>query len=265
MVPDPSAHNWRLDMPAAEAFFATAQQNQVQLVTLSRSLSQACAMPRVVYEHLGASCGGIGTKILDAQRSDVARLWRLVCEGKELPERCDREWFCRTFCGGGEAPTDTSEEAVWAAVASLSCHAPMALLAALPAVAEECFEATEYTTRGVDHKLLTAVRSAPTPRPMRASQTAASLLRPRRRAYRRRVRRHRQRADHEDARGAARVLLQRRSRKPLGVRLSARPAHRAHRRRQGGGLGVRAERGGARGPRLRPASPGWANGCLLYF
>eukprot|EP01047_Picozoa_sp_COSAG01_P122097 COSAG01_NODE_50929_length_359_cov_0.600000_1_plen_65_part_01 len=64
MVPDPTAHNWRLDMPAAEAFFATAQQNQVQLVALSRGLSRACAMPRVVYEHLGASCGGIGTKIL---------------------------------------------------------------------------------------------------------------------------------------------------------------------------------------------------------
>ena len=52
-----------------------------------------------------------------------------------LPERCSKQWFSTTFCGGKVAER-TAEESIWDAVVSFNMYDPIALLATVPRLRE---------------------------------------------------------------------------------------------------------------------------------
>ena len=69
---------------------------------------------------------------------------------KGLPERCDREWFSRTFCGGADL-TEVGPDMIWPHVKSLNFYDPLTLLAAVPACLKRFFKPVSKVWNGAEH------------------------------------------------------------------------------------------------------------------
>ena len=89
-------------------------------------------------------CGPLGAVLASEQRESLEGLWKQVCSPQSsehranLPERCDRAWFEKTFCGGNRVDDDAN---LWAALESINIYGPLAIVAAEPAMLEEHFTA----------------------------------------------------------------------------------------------------------------------------
>ena len=64
----------------------------------------------------------IGKRLRDTQRESIEGLWKRATapDGPDrigLPARCDKDWFCNTFCGGN-GKTRSREESIWDLVLS---------------------------------------------------------------------------------------------------------------------------------------------------
>ncbi|KAL1514517.1 hypothetical protein AB1Y20_003615 [Prymnesium parvum] len=158
LEPDFAAQNHCLNPQAARQFYRRAQALSVPLVILSRHVSRACRVPRAIFDALEASGGTVGARVAAAQRHAIVVLWRRVglprgdAGRAGLPERCDRDWFHTTFCGGKRV---ASEAEVWANVDSLTLYSSIALVAALPGdTFENYLQATYVTVRGATHAVI---------------------------------------------------------------------------------------------------------------
>ena len=64
----------------------------------------------------------IGIRLRDCQQESIEALWKRACapEGPGrlgLPPRCDKAWFCATFCGGN-GQKRSGEDKIWDLVVS---------------------------------------------------------------------------------------------------------------------------------------------------
>ena len=48
-----------------------------------------------------------------------------------LPKRCNKQWFCSTFCKG-QGLSRTCDDSIWDLVVSFNMHDPLALMACVP-------------------------------------------------------------------------------------------------------------------------------------
>mmetsp|Transcript_51551 Transcript_51551/g.135425 ORF Transcript_51551/g.135425 Transcript_51551/m.135425 type:complete len:179 (+) Transcript_51551:3-539(+) len=82
----------------------------------------------------------IGKQLQQRQAQSIEQLWRRACapDGSEaregLPARCNKAWFCDTFCRGKGAERDGSQP-IWDLVSSFNMYDPLALLLATPQLA----------------------------------------------------------------------------------------------------------------------------------
>lgn len=77
--------------------------------------------------------------------------------------RCDKPWFCSTFCDGAGMQRDASEP-IWDLIVKFNMYDPLALIAALPAHAG-CFDFATLTVGGVDHRVVGVSKQQPGIRP----------------------------------------------------------------------------------------------------
>lgn len=73
-----------------------------------------------------------------------------------MPDRCDRRWFCETFCGGSnEVLSLGKDDRIWPHVTDFSIYTPLALLAAIPRASDHFFRhdasVSVSVVRGVQH------------------------------------------------------------------------------------------------------------------
>tara|TARA_B100000768_G_scaffold138591_1_gene129787 strand:+ start:159 stop:725 length:567 start_codon:yes stop_codon:yes gene_type:complete len=103
LEPD-TAHNNEFDHDASAFFYRRCQELNVPLIVVSRFCAYQCQMPRKIYDDMAATGSSIGKHLKDSQATSIEQLWkRANAEGAArtgLPPRCDRTWFCDTFCGG---------------------------------------------------------------------------------------------------------------------------------------------------------------------
>lgn len=156
LVPDETAHNNCFDLPAAKFFYQRVQELGIQLIVLSRFAAYGCPVQRSVYD-LMVRCpvpNPVVCRLHAAQRASIERLWRDVCTGERLPARCDRKWYCDTFCNGqgcDRAPNDS----MWDLVQNFNMYDPLALLASIPAWREWFFKPDLYIGQGgVEHLII---------------------------------------------------------------------------------------------------------------
>ena len=121
LVPD-TAHNNTFDTEASAFFYCHCQEIGVPLIIVSRHAAYKCPMPRSIYDDMAATDHPIGKRLRDTQRASIEGLWKRACapEGPDrvgLPARCDKAWFCSTFCSGNGAERD-ADDSVWDLVAS---------------------------------------------------------------------------------------------------------------------------------------------------
>ena len=79
----------------------------------------------------------VAKAVLKNQQDGIIGLWRRVCcsmddpARERLPERCNREWFCNTFCGGRGMQREASDS-MWDLVLHFMMYDPLTLLAGVP-------------------------------------------------------------------------------------------------------------------------------------
>lgn len=161
-----SAHNNEFDADASRFVYERCQQLGIPLLVLSRFAAYGCQIPRGIYDRMAALGGSIGQHLCHVQRSSIERLWQRACapEGSParggLPARCDRGWFCSTFCGGAGGESGASDS-IWDCVISFNMYDPLALVAAVPELAERFFECDELVVGGTTHKVVGASKDRP--------------------------------------------------------------------------------------------------------
>ena len=116
LVPD-TAHNNTFDTEASEYLYRRCQEIGVPLIIVGRFAAYKCPMPRSIYDDMAATGHPIGKRLRDTQRASIEGLWKRACapEGPDrigLPARCDKAWFCSTFCSGNGG-NRTIDESIW--------------------------------------------------------------------------------------------------------------------------------------------------------
>jgi len=133
LIPDETAQNNCHDRPSTRYFYRRVQELGIQMVIVSRFAAYGCPIQRSVYDLMirTAVPNPVVCRLHAAQRENFERLWKSV-NACEKTSRCDKEWFCNTFCGGhgkDRSPNDT----IWDVVTHFHMYDPLALLAALGA------------------------------------------------------------------------------------------------------------------------------------
>ena len=185
--PDPAAANNRVDLEAARAMYHCAQEMSVPLVILSRHVAHACRLPRQLFDMLLEHCGSLGAELAEEQRSSTRLLWQQACAPLgdsargSLADRCDRNWFLKTFCRSADinlhdtvcgasaaAPQASSsttlfardctlsapQEDIWPYIESLHVYNPLSMLAAVPAFVQLHLRPIKHTVRSAQHLIV---------------------------------------------------------------------------------------------------------------
>ena len=164
LKPD-TANNNTFDMAAAEELYANIQRLRVPMVVLSRHAAYACPMPRDVYDDLSWTGHPIGQRLQSTQRASIEGLWKRAAASDPekrmgLPARCDKPWFCNTFCAG-KGGDRTADDSVWDLVVSFNMYDPLALMACVPDLRRRFFRCVEKRVDGVAHSVIGTSKDAP--------------------------------------------------------------------------------------------------------
>jgi len=164
LVPD-TANNNTFDMSAAKELYGRCQDLRVPLIILSRYAAYACPMPRDIYDDMAWTGHPIGLRLQTTQRQSIEGLWqRAASEDEEkrmgLPKRCDKRWFCSTFCKG-RGLDRTRDESIWDLVVFFNMYDPLALMACVPDLRRRFFTCVEKDVKGVIHTVIGISRDEP--------------------------------------------------------------------------------------------------------
>eukprot|EP00931_Biecheleriopsis_adriatica_P102058 TRINITY_DN77084_c0_g1_i1.p1 TRINITY_DN77084_c0_g1~~TRINITY_DN77084_c0_g1_i1.p1 ORF type:complete len:760 (+),score=108.84 TRINITY_DN77084_c0_g1_i1:58-2337(+) len=166
LEPDTS-NNLTFDKEAADFVFRRCQELGMRLVICSRWTAYAAKLPRGTYDKLAELGSSIGRRLRNAQRESIEQLWAraAVAEDdprrKDLPARCDRPWFIKTFCGGQDDTDRTSEDSIWDLVDGFMQYDTLALLAAVPYLRTEFFVPRAVPTGGAVHLVIGVAEDDP--------------------------------------------------------------------------------------------------------
>lgn len=157
LIPD-TAQNNSFDIGAAEFLYQKCQDLGVATTTLSRHAAYAAPVPRRIYDEMCEhTTNPIAKRLRAAQQASIEKLWQRASavgdERQGLPARCDKEWFCNTFCKG-EGSDRTGEDSIWDLVASFNMYDPMALLACVPAICDKYYDIISLEVNKVEHQVI---------------------------------------------------------------------------------------------------------------
>ena len=79
---------------------------------------------------------------------------------RDSPARCDKPWFCNTFCAG-KGGDRTEDDSVWDLVVSFNMYDPLALMACVPDLRRRFFRCVEKRVDGVAHSVIGTSKDAP--------------------------------------------------------------------------------------------------------
>lgn len=158
MTPDDAANN-KFDMESAKYTYRRFQELGIPLVILTRFASGACQVPRSFYDDLAATGHPVGIKLRNSQKLSIQALWyraNLPADDEKrekLPARCDKTWFCNTFCAG-KGLDRTGDDEIWDLIVGFNLYDPMTLVAAIPDLRRKFFEPVTVTVQGVEHLVI---------------------------------------------------------------------------------------------------------------
>lgn len=158
MSPDSAANN-KFDMEAASYMYRRFQELGIPLRIVTREAAYAAPVPRDLYDRIASTGHPLAVELRDRQREGIRDLWfranlEAMDPGRQnLPERCDRNWFCDNFCRGRGKDRSGGDE-IWDLVVSFQLYDPITLAAALPEPAARFFDPVTVTVRGVDHQVI---------------------------------------------------------------------------------------------------------------
>lgn len=157
LQPDTS-HNNEFDSQASAYVYERCQQLGVPLLVVSRFAAGACQIDRAIYDDMAATGSPIGQHLQRTQATSIERLWKQAnapvgsAVRGGLPARCDKAWFCKTFCGG-QGEDRSGEAPIWDLIATFNMYDPLALLCALPSESHR-FAFQPYVINSTTHRVV---------------------------------------------------------------------------------------------------------------
>lgn len=152
LIPDPTAQNHQFDLESTQFLYEELQMNGVALTVVSRFAASAAKVQRSLYDNMAATGHPVGIRIYNAQRRAIEELWnRTWMAGDDprragLPERCDPDWFRKTFLGG-QGIDRHQGQVIWDLVCTFQLYDPMTLIAAIPTLRNYFYDA--YIIEGI--------------------------------------------------------------------------------------------------------------------
>jgi inosine-uridine nucleoside N-ribohydrolase len=162
LQPDDS-QNHKFDMESAKYLYQQLQDAGIRITVVSRHAATAAKVSRSIYDDMANTGHPIGIRLRDAQREAIEQLWRRAClpasdKSRQLPERCDKTWFCNAFCGG-EGLDRKGDDSIWDIVKTFNLYDPCTLIAAIPQLREHFYapcvtEVDSADGRPVEHLVI---------------------------------------------------------------------------------------------------------------
>mmetsp|Transcript_35154 Transcript_35154/g.74804 ORF Transcript_35154/g.74804 Transcript_35154/m.74804 type:complete len:1116 (-) Transcript_35154:92-3439(-) len=144
ILPDVSSAS-HLDRNHMCELFDLLQDLGIPMTIVTRFASYAAKLPFKVYTELGNTQHPVAQRLMNQSRQSIEFLWERCLLPKEdpsrkgLPERCDKEWFCKVFLKGrgkDRGPNDT----IWDLCEGFSSFSPLQMIAAVPELKERFFK-----------------------------------------------------------------------------------------------------------------------------
>ncbi|KAL7551428.1 hypothetical protein ACHAWF_014616 [Thalassiosira exigua] len=155
LIPD-SAYNNNCDISSARFLYKRCQELGVPTATLSRWAAYGCPIPPKLLDELANTEHMVATNIRSVSKLTIDKLWNKVIlhpsdpRREKLPERCDVNWFCRTFMSKREISKEWTSS-VWTLVEKLNMYDPLAVLLCVPAYRLAHFDCKSKIVNGVSH------------------------------------------------------------------------------------------------------------------
>jgi hypothetical protein len=158
IIPDDKAANHAFDIPSSRSVFRFAQEKGIPLVVLSRYAALAAPVPRQLYDHMADTKHEVGVRLHKMQKEAITGLWRrthlpMTDPERELPERCDPQWFRKQFLGGAGDGLGKNDE-IWPLVQHFMLYDPLTMIAAIPELRERFFNPTAVQVNGTTHQII---------------------------------------------------------------------------------------------------------------
>lgn len=158
MIPDLTAANHDFDKDSTVYLYQMLQDLGIPMTILSRHAAVAGKVPRSIYDEMAGTGHPVGIRLQKAQKEAIEELWRranLPAEDKtrQLPARCDKNWFCTTFCGG-EGLDRSATDTMWEYIKTLNLYDPCAMVSAIPNLREYFFGPSVVEVHGVEHLVI---------------------------------------------------------------------------------------------------------------
>ncbi len=158
-LPDMTAQNHSFDKESAEFLYRQLQDLSIPVTVLSRHAAIAGKVSRSIYDDMAATKHPVGVRLLAAQKLAIEELWARACMPGDsalrqgLPPRCDKAWFCNTFCGGKGIDREATAS-IWDIVETFNLYDPCTLIAAIPNLREYFFAPQVVEVHGIEHYII---------------------------------------------------------------------------------------------------------------
>ena len=150
------AANNNFDPGATWHVYDAMQRHGVPTITTTRYAAYASKMPFGTFKVMAASGNQMGARIAEVQGERFLELWMKAnapagsFERGDLPERCNRQWFIKTFCGG----SDPGGGNVLDHIAEVAWYDPINLIASVEGLCSQFFVPTTVEVKGASHQVI---------------------------------------------------------------------------------------------------------------
>eukprot|EP00520_Triparma_pacifica_P019544 CAMPEP_0118669014 /NCGR_PEP_ID=MMETSP0785-20121206/20661_1 /TAXON_ID=91992 /ORGANISM="Bolidomonas pacifica, Strain CCMP 1866" /LENGTH=147 /DNA_ID=CAMNT_0006563641 /DNA_START=194 /DNA_END=633 /DNA_ORIENTATION=+ len=132
LEPDDSYNN-HCDSEASSGIFTFCQEKGIKMVILSRHAAYSASISKAFYEEIAGSQNPVALRLFQQQKHSITHLWSRAAsmigtpEREDLPARCDKAWFCKTFCNGKDLGHLSRDDEIWEHIESFNLYDPLSL------------------------------------------------------------------------------------------------------------------------------------------
>jgi inosine-uridine nucleoside N-ribohydrolase len=160
LQPDAVSTNTRHHPAAAEAVFRTVQAMDIPITVVTAAAATQAPVSPDFFADLAETGHPVARHIRAIEGDYLNKFWQSACRGQLGPGK-DRAWFVATFCRPEMPATLTEQEDILPWLKSRTLYDPIALLAAIPALASSLFEPVTVPLRTALHQVIGLTRQAP--------------------------------------------------------------------------------------------------------
>jgi len=146
ILPDVSSAS-RLDRNHMCELFDLLQDLGIPMTVVTRWASYAAKLPFNIYKELGETQHPVAQRLMNQSRQSMEFLWgRCVLPPDDpmrngLPDRCNKEWFCKVFLMGKGLDRGVGDS-IWDLCEGFSSFSPLQMIASVPELKRSFFQPT---------------------------------------------------------------------------------------------------------------------------